>query len=1091
MFKNLLQILVILLVVNFTVNAKGDQNSGSKIFYKGNGNNVIAGLSVAKVLSTSKGTNISLTNPYTNNSMNVYSGTFKGDLDGNEAFFYCIDIQKNLAYYTVNNPHTYTDSLTTPSKITYVLNNYFPFKAHPYSGSLSDINKEAAAIQAAIWHFSDGVNVNTVSDNTIKNRALAIIADANTNAGNVQPIATLIFQPQSQTLYNGEDATYTVLAYDNNANPVQGVTIQLSSTSGTLSTSSVVTDANGVGGPFKLSQGSGSSANLQASASVVIPQGTRYVHSVQMNNYQKLVLATPTIATSVAYASCIWVDLADLSLTKTVSNSTPQDGDQIVFTISVSNAGPSNATGIVVSEVLPSGLDFVSYNASHGSYDFNTGLWNLGSLSSGSSATLSVTVEVNVQNLTLTSLDLGVATGINLFVLNDLYQPSADTEGKVAVGRDAFLANYSVGDKLPSSNGTEDVLIVGRNLTYLSGAIMGGNVAYGNSTNLPIHQVSITDGTLRQDNPIDFSAASAYFTQLSNQLAGYAVNGHDTVTWGQLTLTGNNPYMNVFEVDGNDITNAHTFVINVPFGSVVIVNVNGSYVELSGALNINGAQLSNVLYNFYEADSIKIQNIDLRGSVLAPNTTVNFVSGVQNGQMIAKNVYGPGQFNNVLFIGNIPADTTIVNVAEIIAADQLDPNSTPGNGNPNEDDYASASIHVGGTNGGGNNNGGSNWTFAGSFPYCEIIWVLANDINGAILAGTLSGNIYRSEDNGQSWDNINNGLHVGSIWSLVVNSQGDIFVGTSLGVYKSVDNGSSWSQTTLSWKDVRSIAVDTNGDVYATVWGHGVYKSVDNGSTWTLTNSGLTNLNTNSIIINSNSDVFAGSFGGGVAKSTDGGTTWNEMSIGYDYVWALAVTSNNVLFAATYGNGLYRSTDNGSTWQNMNLGIMASYVYAITVDASDNIFVSTWAGGVYASNDLGNSWTSLGLNGYGVSSIVVNRHNSTVLAGTTNGTVYMKGNNTTSTEKENNLPVEFSIKQNYPNPFNPTTKIEFTVAKSEMITLTVYNILGQAVETLVNEVMEPGNYSINFDGTKLASGIYIYQFASQSYSSTKKMILQK
>ncbi|MDZ7764617.1 MAG: choice-of-anchor A family protein [Melioribacteraceae bacterium] len=94
-------------------------------------------------------------------------------------------------------------------------------------------------------------------------------------------------------------------------------------------------------------------------------------------------------------------------------------------------------------------------------------------------------------------------------------QPSSDTEGRVAVGRDASFANYSVGALLQPNSG--DVLVVGRNLNFSTGAVYNGNVVYGNNSNLDSNYtaVSITGGTLRKDYPIDFAAARTYLQRLS------------------------------------------------------------------------------------------------------------------------------------------------------------------------------------------------------------------------------------------------------------------------------------------------------------------------------------------------------------------------------------------------------------------------------------------------------------------------------------------------------------------------------------------------------------------------------------------------
>ena len=105
----------------------------------------------------------------------------------------------------------------------------------------------------------------------------------------------------------------------------------------------------------------------------------------------------------------------------------------------------------------------------------------------------------------------------------------------------------------------------------------------------------------------------------------------------------------------------------------------------------------------------------------------------------------------------------------------------------------------------------------------------------------------------------------------------------------------------------------------------------------------------------------------------------------------------------------------------------------------------------------------------------------------------------TSVETEANAPTAFSLSQNYPNPFNPTTTINYVIARSKAtrqshelsVRLTVYDILGRKIATLVNKQQAPGNYSVKFDAGKLSSGIYYYRLQSGNFSVTKKMILMK
>ncbi len=1063
--------------------------------FNGKNPNSPEGFSVAKVFSTDKGANVSFTNPYNpSQTMNVYAGTFKGEVDGNNANFFCIDIQKQLVYWTSTNPHTYTDTSYTPSQITYVLNNYYPYKNYPYPGALGTVNNEAAAVQLAIWHFSDGINLNTVSNSTLRNRAIQIVNDANANHNNVIPPATLVMMPATQSLPWGSPASFNVLAYDLNGNPLPGRNVNVSVSSGTLNFSSLSTNISGVAGPFTVTQGTSNSSSIIATATTIIPQGTRYVHKLQPDNYQKLVLATPTVATSTAYGSITWMPDADLRISKTVSNANPQHNQQISFTITVFNDGPATANNISVSEVLSSAFIYLSSSASQGSYNYNSGIWNVGTLSSGSSATLTINVQVDFLSVATSSLNFGVAKDFNLFVLENVFQPSSDTEGKVAVGKDAFFANYSIGDKLPNSNGTEDILIVGRNLTFLSGRVYNGNVVYGDTTNLPISTVSVEEGTIRKDSVIDFVAASAYLNALSNTLSSYSVNGTDTMQWGGIFMNGTNPFVNVFNISGNDLSVANNVEIKTPSGAVAIVNVSGNKIVWSGGLSLVGTDKQNVIFNFYEADTLKLQYIGILGSILAPNAHVNFVSGVQEGQMICKSLEGMGQFNLAPFVGNIPADTTIYNIVEIISSDKNDPDSYPNNGNPNEDDYAAVAIYIShingnsGGNGGGNNS--ANWSQFGNIGFNEIVWSLANDLSGNLLIGTVGGKIFRTTDNGVSFEHLNSGMNVGFIWSLLVSNNGTIYAGTEQGLFYSNNNGSTWQLSSVIGSDVRAIAKDNSGNLFAGLFGVGIFKSTNNGSSWSLVNNGLTSLAVHSIVVTPTNEIFVGTFGGGVYSSNDGGNTWNLKPIGYNFVWALACDSNGNLYAGTYGNGVYRSIDNGNSWIK-SVSYPANYVYALSIDGNGNLYASSWEAGVFATNTTSNNWQPIGLGGFGVSSVMVNNMNNSVFAGTSNGSVFKLIDSPSGISGSIELPNTFSLEQNYPNPFNPSTTIEFSLANKEQVTLNIYNVLGELVETLINENLEAGNYKINFNGNNLTSGMYIYHIQAGSFSASKKMMLVK
>jgi len=87
------------------------------------------------------------------------------------------------------------------------------------------------------------------------------------------------------------------------------------------------------------------------------------------------------------------------------------------------------------------------------------------------------------------------------------------------------------------------------------------------------------------------------------------------------------------------------------------------------------------------------------------------------------------------------------------------------------------------------------------------------------------------------------------------------------------------------------------------------------------------------------------------------------------------------------------------------------------------------------------------------------------------------------------IPSDFSLDQNYPNPFNPETIIEFKVASAEFVNITVFDLLGRKIEVLVNRILNPGTYKLNFNAHNLTSGVYYYKMSTENFTETKRMIL--
>ena len=109
--------------------------------------------------------------------------------------------------------------------------------------------------------------------------------------------------------------------------------------------------------------------------------------------------------------------------------------------------------------------------------------------------------------------------------------------------------------------------------------------------------------------------------------------------------------------------------------------------------------------------------------------------------------------------------------------------------------------------------------------------------------------------------------------------------------------------------------------------------------------------------------------------------------------------------------------------------------------------------------------------------------------------MFLSAKDVRSTESETdqviNNPLDYKLNQNYPNPFNPVTNMEFGISKSGFVTLKVYDMLGKEVATLVNENLSPGKYTVNFNGSNFASGVYFYRMESGEFRDIKRMVLIK
>ena len=257
--------------------------------------------------------------------------------------------------------------------------------------------------------------------------------------------------------------------------------------------------------------------------------------------------------------------------------------------------------------------------------------------------------------------NLGTANDYNLFVFEDFYaQTGSGIGGNVAIGGNAYMSSYSVARQLQGNNAK---LVVDGDLTWEVYGTVGndgsGNIYVGGTSNIRPNTVAYNEPCLPQ-NIVDFSAARSYLNQASSIWSTQASTGTVSLEWGTLDLVGSSTELNVFNLTTQEL-DINTLNITAPADSTVLVNVSGSNVimENFGMFLKNGLTSNYVLFNFYEATSLKLTGCEFNGSILAPDAAIDFQYPILNGTLIGKSIGEPytrcGTMYHVPFQGDLPA----------------------------------------------------------------------------------------------------------------------------------------------------------------------------------------------------------------------------------------------------------------------------------------------------------------------------------------------------------------------------------------------------------------------------------------------------
>lgn len=334
-----------------------------------------------------------------------------------------------------------------------------------------------------------------------------------------------------------------------------------------------------------------------------------------------------------------------------------------------------------------------------------------------------------------------------------------------------------------------------------------------------------------------------------------------------------------------------------------------------------------------------------------------------------------------------------------------------------------------------------------------------------------------------------------------------------------------------------------------------IIKTTNAGVSWfsVLNDSGYTLRSL--YFINSNTGFASGGlYGNGpnyLLTTTNAGVNWQRTSPGSGYLWCISFKDANTGFGSCLSSYFYRTTNSGLNWIwyqsipdyliscvtfiDANTGFLTGgneltldsvgHIYK-TVNGGDNWnlvytdhrgeingarFVNSSTGfavgtldptalnqipsRILKSTNIGSNWfiDTLFNQIYGLASLYFTDPNTGYVVGG-NGVILKTttgGNLMGIVPIGKEIPREFSLAQNFPNPFNPLTTIKFDIPKESNITITVFDILGKEVETLVNENVKAGEYKVSWDAGRYASGVYFYRLEAGEFITTKKMVVIK
>ena len=400
------------------------------------------------------------------------------------------------------------------------------------------------------------------------------------------------------------------------------------------------------------------------------------------------------------------------------------------------------------------------------------------------------------------------------------------------------------------------------------------------------------------------------------------------------------------------------------------------------------------------------------------------------------------------------------------------------------------------------------WQVLNSGVSVNLYGVSFINFNTGFVCGA-NGTILKTINAGLNWVQLNSSVTY-QLNDICFSDNNTWFCCGASGVIKSTNAGQNW----VSVFNPGTFKICYVDNILYTITQNNLYKSSNAGLNWIsiLTETGfLRGLFFN----NSNTGYAMGGNTGVQRKTTNGGLLWLTGGAWFpgEYTFGECHFFNSdtgcVCYSYysgppnyTYSYGIYKASywgSGGSSWLNVyystNMGVGALTFsgrdtgYAVGGGGSGSAYQSL----IIKSINGGSNWSPQSFSVNQVLTDVTFLNSKYGYAVGRAGTIIKTetGGISNVTGSSNETPSGYSLSQNYPNPFNSTSIIKFAVVKQGWVRIVVYDVMGGEVQTLVDEILNAGNYETAFDGLNLPSGVYFYSLEANGFRETKKMSLIK